>query len=200
MELVEQIETINRQLRELYSIDISSGQPIFRIVWSNDELEVRVGDWEDYDKNGNLIRRINESRLVPKYIGKKDRYILERLVAVPDVNKDELGGNKVSYEPLWTFENQDDNSYMPPRITMCQFIINTVLEAINRPKGFTRYLSDQADSFGLLGGTNKQERMKKIKEQLFGNETPITDALMAQRGVSFSGLDGTSKGIILTDK
>lgn len=194
MELAETITTINRQLSELYGIDTSSMKPIFRVIWSNDEFETRVGEWNDYDKNGTLIRTITEGRLVPKYINKKDRYVLERLVAVPDINKDELAGNKVSYEPLWVFENIDDGTYLPPRIDMSQFIINTMLEAIHRPKGFKRYLSDQANIQGFLGGTNKQERMKNIKAQLFGNETPITDALMAKRGVGYTG------GIVLTDR
>lgn len=206
MELAEDIATINLQLRTLYSIDIGSNKPIFRVVWSNDELETRVGEWNDYDVNKNLIRTVTGGRLVPKYLHKKDRYILERLVAVPAVNKDELGGKQVSYEPLWVFENADNESYLPPRIDIAQFIINTMLEAVNRPKGFKRYLSNEAENFGLLGGTNKHEKLKKIKEQLFGNETPITDALMAKRGVGFTGnpdsIEANQRrmGIILTDK
>lgn len=194
MELAETIETINRQLRELYSIDIASGEPIFRVVWSTDQYEMQFGEWNDFDKNDNLLRTVTEDRLVPKYNQDKDRYILERLVAVPDQNVKELAGKRVSYEPLWVFKNIDSGEYLAPRIDMCQFIINTVLEAIHRPKGFKRYVKEQAASFGFLGGKNKQERMKDIKEKLFGNETPITDALMERRGV------GYTSGIVLTDK
>lgn len=194
MELAETIDTINNQLRSIYSIDIASGKPIFRIIWSNDELETRVGTWTDFDASNNPIRTVTEGRLVPKYIQDKDRYILERLVAVPDQNLDELGGAKVSYEPLWVFKNVDSGEYLAPRIDICQFIINTVLEAVHRPKGFARYVKEQAQNFGFLGGKNKQERLKDIKENLFGNETPITDALMKHSGV------GYTSGIVLTDE
>lgn len=196
MELAENINTINRQLRELYGIDTVSTNVIFRVVWSNDQFERRFGEWTDYDASNNPIRTIKESRYVPKYVLTKDRYILERLVIVPETNKSELCDLKSSYEPLWVFQNMDDNTYLPPRIDVCQFIINTVLEAQFRPKGFKKYIENQAQNFGFLGGKNRSERIKEIKEKMFGNETPITDALMAQRGVSMSGLDGK---IILTD-
>ena len=200
MELTEKIETINLQLSDLFGIDTSSSNPIYRVVWSNDQFEYRFGTWSDFDKNDILIRTVEESRLVPKYYNKKDRYILEKLVAVPEINKEELD-KKVSYEPLWVFENMDTGEYIPPHIEICKFIVRTVQEAMHRPKGFKRYVENEAKNFGFLGGDNKQERMKDIKEKLFGNETPITDALMAQRGVSYSGLDSKNpSSIVLTDK
>jgi len=199
MELAENINTINRQLRELYGIDTISTNVIFRVVWSNDQFERRFGEWNDYDKNDILIRTVTEARYVPKYPFNKDRYVLERLVIVPETNRTELCDLKSSYEPLWVFQNLDDDTYLAPRIDICQFIINNVLEAQHRPKGYRRYVESQAATFGFLGGKNKEERLKEIKEAMFGNETPITDALMAQRGVSLSGLKVPSSKIVLTD-
>lgn len=199
MELAENINTINRQLRELFGIDTVSTNVMFRVTWSDDQFERRFGDWTDYDASNNPIRTVTESRYVPKYPFNKGRYILERLVIVPEVSRDELCGLKFSYEPLWVFQNMDDDTYLAPRIDICQFIINNVLEAQHRPKGFKRYLESQASTFGFLGGKNTDERLKEIKETLFGNETPITDALMAQRGVSLSGLEIPNSKIVLTD-
>src|SRR5262245_59597387 len=117
MEIAEKIETINRRLEETFGIDTASSRPMYRVVWANDQYEHRHGTWEDYDKNHTLIRRVTETRQVPKYLNSRGFFVLEHLVGVPEQNLDELCGKKTSYEPLWTFK-KNGREFVSPKFDM----------------------------------------------------------------------------------
>lgn len=53
------------------------GGPLYRLVWSNDRLCWRHGEWNDNDEHGILIRTVVEARQVPKYAFLKNRWIVE---------------------------------------------------------------------------------------------------------------------------
>src|SRR5262245_31149745 len=100
----EKVETINRRLHDLYGETESQGErlPNFRIVWSEDQFEMRKTDYTD--SGFRLLHP--EVRKLPKYrqwITKK--HVLERLTVVPFVNEHDLPDSKLSYEPIWVFED-----------------------------------------------------------------------------------------------
>lgn len=53
------------------------GGPLYRLVWSNDRLCWKYGEWTDHDASGNEIRKVVEARETPKYAFAKNRWILE---------------------------------------------------------------------------------------------------------------------------
>lgn len=179
MEISEDIETINSQLASLFGIDISSARPMFRVSWSEDQREQRFGTWEDFTASGVFVRRVTEARTAPKYSWIKERYVLERLVAVPEANQAELCGAKVSYEPVWVFR-ASDGKYLPPRLDVCQVIINTLYAALGKKK-VGKFVDPEA------GIEAKSARVDKIMEELFGNETSEGDALAQKSGVGYTG-------------
>ena len=164
---MESIPSINRQLADLYGIDTESTQPMWRVVWSNDQLEKRLVDYTD----SGVQLLYPEVREVKKYLAIRDRYILEHLVLIPVENQIELAGEMKSYEPIWTFET-DKKEFLPPRMDACQFIIDLVLNVMNSG-GMVKYV--EAD--------DKEERLTKLQEELFGNETEIGDALAYKEGI-----------------
>jgi len=177
MELAERIESINRQLVDLYGLESSINLPMFRVVFSDNQLEKRLGTYEDYTKAGIYIRTVTEVREVPKYQWIVGRWVLERLVVIPEVNMPELPMTKLSYEPLWVFENQSGD-YLPPRIDAAKIIIDTMYAALGK-SSMRKYVDDEAN-------TTKEGRdikIQKLQEELFGNETPATDALVYKTGV-----------------
>ena len=183
MELTTSIETINRQLIDFYGIDTVTGQAMWRVVWSEDQFEHRRGVYEDFSDAGLYLRTVEEVRYVPKYRQWiKEKYVLERLVVVPEVNIAELPAAKISYEPLYAFETEH-GKYLPPRIDACQFVINTVLAA--QGKGSLAKYKDP-----LSGVTHEEQLAIKNQEidilqaELFGNETNVGDALAHHSGVS----------------
>jgi len=168
MELTEKIESINRQLRDTYGIDSSSSQPMWRVVWSDDQFEKRL---MEYTPSG-VELLVPEVMEVRKYSYVQHRYILERLVLVPEPDKKELPESHTSYEPMWVFQDANDN-YLPPVLEACKFIIDTVYAAMGK-KSLRKYVE----------GEDKDARVEKIQQELFGNETAVGDALAYKEGVS----------------
>ena len=169
MELTETIESINRQLQDLYGIDTATGVPLWRIAWSDDQFEKRL---MEYTPSGMQLC-LPEVMEVRKYSYVQHKYILERLVVVPDPYKAELAGEQFSYEPMWVFEDKDHN-YLPPRLDASKFIIDTVYAAMGK-KSLAKYIEKLEDS---------DQRVEKLQEELFGNETAVGDALAYKEGVS----------------
>ena len=177
MELAENIETINRQLREHFSFDANTNQPIFRVIWSDDQLEKVLSDYTPEGLHLLTPRVIQR----PKYAYAKGRYILERLVVVPEVNKSEMLEANLSYEPIWIFETQL-GVYLPPKFEVAKIICDTLYAALGK-KSMRKYVDEEAKN----PIETRNARIAKIQEELFGNETLAGDALAHGYGVSLSG-------------
>jgi hypothetical protein len=169
VELTETISSLNQQLVDAFGLDTSTNQSIFRIVWSDDETEKRM-----VSDIGGIHLLYPEIREVKKYPYVKGMYILERLVLVPYYQRHELADVKLSYEPIWTFCDKAGN-YLPPTWPACKFVVDTLYAALGK-KSLAKYAED-------TGPEQKEERIKKISDELFGNETDVGDALAHKAGV-----------------
>ncbi len=180
MELTETIQSLNLQLKDLFGIDTISGIPIWRIVWSEEQFENRLGTYDDYSSAGLYLRTVKEVRLVPKYRQWiQDKYVLERLVIVPIINEDELPDTKISYEPMWVFET-NKGMYLPPRLDVAKFIIDSVYSAMGK-SSLAKYKDpeySQEESLEL-----KKQRVNNLVEAVFGDETDVSDALTRKEGI-----------------
>lgn len=173
MELREPIEDINRKLLEEFGTEFS-GSPRFRVVFSEDQFEKRLTDCTD--EGFQLLHP--EVRLLPKYKQwVKAKYILERLV--PVVGETDLV-SKISYEPAWIFQDKNGN-YLPPFFEGCKFVIESMYMAIGKKDTFTKYKDKN------ISKEEREAALKKVEDELFGNETNITDDLHTGSGVSMSG-------------
>lgn len=165
------VARINQQLIDTFGIDTESTNAIWRVVWSDDQFEWRKGVFDDITPAGIYLRTVEEVRYVPKYrqwIHQK--YVLERLVAVPEMNREELPASKTSYEIIWTFEDKDGN-FLPPRFDACQFIINTIYAAQYGTKNLKKYYDPEATQEGYIE-TRKKE-VDKLVEELFGDQSSL---------------------------
>lgn len=172
MELVEPIESLNKQLIDLYGIDTVTGKAIWRIVWSEDQFEKRLMAYTDEG----LELLYPEVREVPKYRQWiKEKYVLERLVIVSDINKEELVGLKQSYEPLYVFMDKDDN-YLPPILMVAQIVIDGIYAAQGKNK-LTKYTDPDLDP------EMQRKKFETISQYLYGNETEVSDALNRHEGI-----------------
>ncbi len=163
------LQMMNNSLRDQFGIDTQSGKSIWRLVWSHDEFKKRHGTFEDRDSEGTLIRRVTETREVPKYRQWCDnRYILERLCVVPDYQRAELAGAIFSYEPIHTMMDKNSD-YLPPRLDVCQFIIN----AIYAVQGKAPIPIKDFDPNDKNGQEAYRKRLDAIEEYLYGNDTDL---------------------------
>lgn len=172
MELTEPIESINKQLVDLFGIDSVTGRPIWRVVWSEEQFEKRLMNVT----NEGFHLLIPEVREVPKYRQWiKERYVLERLTVIPEVNENELPTEKLSYEPIWVFETQR-GVYLPPRLDAAKIVIDTVYAAMGKSSLAKYKETNEAPE-------EKDIRLGKLQDELFGNETEVGDALAHNQAI-----------------
>lgn len=180
MELTEPIDSINNQLIDLFGIDSITGIPIWRIVWSEDQYEKRLGTYDDF--SGSIfLRTVTEVRLVPKYnqwIVRK--YVLERLVVIPVMNESDLPNNKLSYEPLFVFEDVNGN-YLPPQLMVCKFVIDSIYAAQYENHNLAKYKDPESNAENAL--ELQKRKIDELTEAIFGDETEISDALARKEGI-----------------
>lgn len=170
---MESLDTLNARLVDYYGIDSSTGRPIFRIVWANDETEKRLVD----ELRGGIQLMYPIVMEVEKYPYLKNLYVLERLVVIPEVNQAELPTAKLSYEPLWAY--RDENAHpMPPIWDATKFVIDTLYAALGK-KSLAKYVDSEKNTTpeGL------DQRIVELQEELFGNETEVGDALAYKEGI-----------------
>ncbi len=169
--ITPEIEHLNQFLRDCYGIETTSDRPMWRVVFSDDQYEKRLTKYTD----SGIELLVPEVRELPKY--KQwihGKWILENLVVVPEMNKAELAEAKTSYECLFVFEN-DKGDALPPRIDVCQLIINIVGTAKGERFNAAKYKEDPEA---------KAKELAEMEQYLHGNETDVTDALMFGTGVS----------------
>ena len=154
-------------------MDSNNGQAQFRIVWSNDQYEKRKTR-----ETANGVQLLwPEVRDVPKYSYLRDLYVLERLVIVPDENQEELLGRKLSYEPIWAYRDVNNMPLMP-KWEATKLVIDVLLAAMGKTS--LRKYVDTEENTTVEGN---QQRVAKLHEELFGNETEVGDALRYKEGV-----------------
>lgn len=169
MLLVEKIEDINKWLLRDYG-EFGDGTPNWRVVFANDMLEKRM-KFQTPEGLDLLYPEVREER---KYQHIIDKYVLER--QVPVVGETDLI-TKTSFEPAWVFEDRFGN-YLPPQYFACKFIIDGILEQMNKPAYYAKY----KDTRGTKESQTAQ--VDNMEQLLFGNETPVTDALAYGSGVA----------------
>ncbi len=171
MELLETKESINKRLIEYFGDDTLSGLPIWRVIYSEDLMEKRYGTFEDTTPAGIYLRTVTEVREVPKYRQwVQNKYILERLVVVPEFQVQELAGARMSYEPLWVFEDKNGNP-LPPKWEAIKLIIDTVYAAQYSNHNLARYKDPEDSQEKSL--EMKRQRVDGIIDELFGDQSSL---------------------------
>lgn len=156
------IDELNQKLTDHYGIDSDTGRPIFKVVWANDQTEKRLVQTTD----SGIQLLYPEMREVKKYPYIKDRYVLERLVIVPIPNQHELAV-KLSYEPLWVYYNSA-GEFLHPIWTATKFVIDSVYAAMGK-SSLAKYVDDEKNTTE----EGRQERVKQLEEELFGDESGL---------------------------
>jgi len=180
MELNRDVEEINRQLIDFYGVDTVTGQAMWRVVWSEDQFEHRYGTYDDYTSSGIYLRTVTEVRYVKKYPWIRDRYVLEDLVVIPEINAGDLPATKMSYEPKYPFQTKN-GSYAPPTILAARWVIDCILAV--KGKGTLSRYKDKIDEMKVSSTTAKEyyamrnEELNELEKELFGNETDTGDAM-----------------------
>lgn len=160
---MSELSEINQLLRDFFGVDTITYQPLWRVVWSDDQYEKRLTDRTD----SGVCLLFPEVRELPKYGYIKHKYVLEQLVLVPDVQLAELPAQRVSYEPMWVFEDKHGNA-LPPVFWACKFVVDTVYAAKGK-KSMAKYIDEEAKN----PIESREARINQLTEELFGDESSL---------------------------
>lgn len=175
---METLEALNKRLSDNYGL-FEDGRPNYRIVWSDDQVEKRFGTFPKYTESGIFLGNTTEVREVLKYPYLAHQFVLEKLMPVPNLNVEELG-LRLSYEPLWGFRDRFGNPVKPTWLGI-EFLITTIRENSQKHNG-VKYPTPELELQTLEA---QFERQKLLEEELFGNETPVGDALKWDSAVGY---------------
>lgn len=153
------IDSINQDLLSKYRV--LDGRPIYRLVFSDTQFEVRKGKFTDW-YGPILIREVTEVRRIKKYwYIQPPCWILEKLVfihnnqALKDLTEELVEGRNGTYEPVYTFRDaQDQPLEVNPRV------VNFIIWKLHNP---TKRLPSDWESIRLH---EEQEETKYFEEEI----------------------------------
>jgi hypothetical protein len=177
-ELPQEIKEVNELLIRHFGIDTITGSPIWRVSWSSDQYEKRLSE---FTPEGLQLLH-SEVQLLPKYQWVKNRWILERLVLIPDVHLGELPSQKQSYECMQYFENAYTGDAIKPSFVACKFIVDTVYAAMGK-KSMRKYVDEEAKN----PIESREKRINELTEELFGSESNLLGRTITGEAVAYTG-------------
>jgi len=175
---MEKIEVLNKRLEDNYG-KFEDGRPTWRVVWSDDQREMRYGTYQKYSSEGIWLCDETGVKEVSKYDYLPHIFILERLIPVPEVSMIELIIN-TSYEPVWAFKSANGDA-LPVVWDAVELIIKTVMTASAKIVG-AKYKPSELENNSLEA---REMRITLLEESLFGNETSIGNALMQDSAIGY---------------
>lgn len=187
----EQIKILNQRLSDNYG-KFEDGRPIWRLVFSDSQFEKKFGRYTDYTTNGMFIKQVEEVREVKKYPYDIGKWILERLVPVPPYNQMELVTQTTSYEPVWTFEDANNNP-LPPTWKAIELIIFSIHREVAK-RFRIPYKDPEVGSNHQETVEIKEKRISALQNELFGDDTAVSDALGLGQGIVVPNSYQTTKG------
>ena len=125
-----EVEEINYELFAIYRT--IEGRALYKIVWSEDCFENRLGTYREFTESGLFIREVTEVRKVRKYNYIHHRWIFEiwapgNLTANPET-PDAANGD---YIPVYVFES-GTGAYLPVTRKVVEFLIAAVEGRVRR--------------------------------------------------------------------
>ena len=116
---MENVTLINKKLKELYGTEYD-GKARFRLVWSDDCIEKRLGRVDRYTEAGIYLGTDEGLHEVKKYSYIRERWILENYNPAFK-NNPEIAVSD-GYEPIFVFDKK--GIYLKPYLWACEFLIN----------------------------------------------------------------------------
>lgn len=100
---------LNRWLEETYGKTVD-GKPLFRLVWSDEQFEHRLGTFRDF-YGDILVREVTEVRYTLKYpFIDPPTWVLEKIYPVtPEAVNAGLVATKESWEMIYAFQDKEGN-------------------------------------------------------------------------------------------
>ena len=135
---MENVVLINKELKKLYGVEFD-GKPKFRLVWSDDCIEKRLGRVDRYTPNGIYLGTDEGLHELQKYSYIRERWILENYNPAYKANPEIAISD--GYEPVFVFDRKGE--YLKPYFWACEYIINSIRNPERIHKTEKMMLSDE---------------------------------------------------------
>jgi len=162
------LHIINQRLRDLHGVDLL-GQPIYRVIWSPDEIEKRFATFTDFLPGTNVfIREVTEVREVQKYSYLAPQYVLEKLFR--NQHNKQILDNKTlapmtcTYEPMWAFGHEVNGRARQ----VVWRAVELIILAVNNPKVLT---PSQMDDVEFKQAVDDEKLMMDLMEEHIPNDS-----------------------------
>lgn len=174
------VNNINKRLQTVHGVN-DYGQPMFRIVFSDDQLEKRFGKYAEF-YGPIFIREFSGLRENKKYWYIQHKWVLERWMPSLSVYDRMIPGtSEGSYEPIYVFQDANGNP-----LPVVEEVANRVIHTLFNPK----LPGDRASDL-------KAEEEKEMTEEIKHFEDVIADAGGSWLNVQMHGKEavGYTKGL-----
>jgi hypothetical protein len=169
-----ELAELNTRLVTYYGQSLE-GLPNYRVVWSEDQFEKRR--MTHTDSGIQLIApEVREVRKYKQWV--QEKYILEKLTIISEMGETDLV-EKLSYEPLFVFEDKNGNA-LKPVWSAIYFIMENIMHNMES-KGYVKYKDPDGSQEEAI--ENKKARVDGLVADLFGNESPVGTALAHKEAV-----------------
>ncbi len=173
-------DSLNKRLRVLFGHDLM-GRSHFRVVWSDSQIEKRMGTVSEYYHNLYLRERFGVMT-VPKYQGvARNRWVLERLTWIPrELNREfvPLSDDGASYEPVYVYSAPHGEAELPPM----EAVVFTI-HCFRNPQHYTP--SDYED----MDREEGEKEEADIYDELTDDLPDMAHSLHEGHAVSYSSMD-----------
>lgn len=186
------IDTINSSLHQQFRV--LDGRPIYRLVWSDDQYEVRKGKFSDY--YGKIfIREVTAVRRIKKYWYMEEPcWVLEKLTfiasraALKEICEELVESGNGSYETIYAFQDR------PVALEVVEFI----LHALHNPKKIDKNAVEAMEKY------EDEQEVKYFEDQLGEDErSPLfvweNSAFVSTNQLKFKQDYVEKTGLITTD-
>lgn len=155
------IDAINGLLLRDYRV--LDGRPIYRVVWSGDQLEIRKGMFSEY--YGHIfIRQYTAVKEIKKYwYFQKPCWVLEKLVfihgneALKEMQSELVECRNGTYETIYPFKDKDENP-----LPVNWEVVDLILWHLHNP--------GQKPDFEKMTQLEEEEEVKYFEEELHEND------------------------------
>ena len=154
-----EVRRINKELK-VYGSNLQ-GKPIFRVVFSNDQIEKRRAARNVFSDSGQIfLRREVGVFELPKYPWIVNKWILERWYpAEKTYHPDIISSREGDYVCIYVYQDGDGN-YLSPLLKVAQIVVRHILN----PRRFSQALSEDADREAKQDSKEDEETFAKVRE------------------------------------
>ena len=139
------------------------GKPIFRIVWSDNEYEMRKGVFEEQTKESKIyLRTVVATERVKKYPYLKQMYLFEKWFDSPNIEELPESINGI-YECIYAFKTKDEVP-LPLDEDFIKFIASSLIKTVDKSK------NKQTLEEAIL---NLERKLDEREEDILDDASPL---------------------------